>query len=185
MKHLILGQILGIFATILTCISFQCNTKRSVLAVQTLATVCTCFSYLFLGASSGFILNIICIIRNFVFYFQTSATMPSYLTAGIFSVLMAVLGAFSWQGIISLLLIVALMANTVVLSLGKPQALRISILFTSTMVIVYNVFVFSLGGIINESIAIASSVVGILRFYKKAPTIAKNSHDPVYKKQQE
>ena len=164
---MIVGQILGILATVITCVSFQCNTKQSVLTVQTLATLCTCCSYFFLGASSGFVLNVVCLIRNVVYYFQKSGTLIGYATSGMFAVLMAWLGIMSWQGWISLLLIVALMANTVVLSLGKPQMLRISILFTSSLVLLYNIFVFSIGGIFNEGIAIASSFVGILRFCRK------------------
>lgn len=164
---MIMGQVLGILATAITCVSFQCNTKKSVLIVQTVATLCTCISYFFLGASSGFVLNVVCLVRNVVYYFQKSSTRSGYATAGAFALVMACLGVMSWQGWISLLLIVALMANTVVLSLGNPQALRISILFTSSMVLLYNIFVFSIGGIFNEGIAIVSSMIGILRFCKR------------------
>ena len=73
----------------------------------------------------------------------------------------------SWQGPISLLVIIALAINTIVMSLGKPQRLRESVLLTSSMVLVYNIFVFSLGGIVNESVAIVSSVIGIVRFVAK------------------
>ena len=34
------------------------------------------------------------------------------------------------------------------------------------MVLIYNVFVFSIGGITNEAVAIVSSIVGIIRFRK-------------------
>ena len=74
------------------------------------------------------------------------------------------LGALSWQGPISLLVIIALALNTMVMSLGKPQLLRQSVLLTSSMILVYNIFVFSLGGIVNESVAIVSSAIGIVRF---------------------
>ena len=82
--------------------------------------------------------------------------------------MMGILGAMSWQGPISLLIIVALAANTVFLSLGKPQVLRYSILVTSLMVLIYNIYVLSIGGILNESIAILSAFIGIIRFRKKS-----------------
>ena len=50
----LIGQALGILATVITVISYQMNTKRSLLLVQTAATACTCLAYLFLGAASGF-----------------------------------------------------------------------------------------------------------------------------------
>jgi hypothetical protein len=170
----IIGQALGIIATIITFISYQANTKRSLLIIQSIATLCTCLSYFFLGATSGFALNIICLIRNAIFYFQKEGTKLQYISASILSLVMAFVGAFSWQGPISLLIIIALAANTVYLSFGKPQLLRQSVLVTSTMVLIYNIFVFSIGGITNESISIISSAIGVVR-YRKAKKEIKNS----------
>lgn len=163
----LIGQALGILATVITVISYQMNTKKSLLLVQTAATTCTCLAYFFLGAASGFALNVVCIIRNIVFYFQKDSgkvhTISSLLLAGA----MVVLGALSWQGPVSLLIISALAANTIFMSFGNPQLLRKSILGTSSLVLLYNVFVFSLGGIANEGLSIVSSVVGILRFRRE------------------
>ena len=162
----IIGQIFGVVATCLTFLSYQASTKRNLLIIQSLGTMCTAISYLFLGATSGFVLNIVCIIRNVVFYFQKQGSKASLISGVAFAVVMVVLGAFFWQGWVSILIIVALAANTVFLSFGKLQLLRKSILATSTIVLVYNVFVFSVGGIINEALTIVSSIIGLIRFYK-------------------
>lgn len=168
----IVGQILGILATVITGISYQMNTKRSLLLVQTAATACTCLAYLFLGAASGFALNVVCIIRNVVFYFQKGSGKGHMIPALLLATAMVVLGALSWQGPVSLLIIAALAANTVFLSFGNPQLLRKSILGTSSLVLLYNIFVFSLGGIANESLAIVSSLVGIVRFRQETQETA-------------
>ena len=160
----ILGQIIGILATLITALSYQMNTKKSLLLTQSLATACTCISYLFLGASSGFALNIVCLVRNGCFYYLKEGQKPIYISTAILATAMVVLGAFSWQGPISLLMIIALAVNTVLLSLGKPQILRYSILLTSSMILIYNIYVFTIGGMLNESIAIFSSLIGIIRF---------------------
>ena len=160
----ILGQIIGILATLITALSYQMNTKKSLLLTQSLATACTCISYLFLGASSGFALNIVCLVRNGCFYYLKEGQKPIYISTAILAIAMVVLGAFSWQGPISLLMIIALAVNTVFLSLGKPQILRYSILLTSSMILIYNIYVFTIGGMLNESIAIFSSLIGIIRF---------------------
>ena len=167
MINLVLGQVIGIIGKIATFISYQVNTKRQVLFIQTVATLLTCISYFFLGATSGFALNIVCIVRNVLFYYQKSSSKANRFTAFALAVIMVVLGVFSWQGIVSLLIIIALAVNTVFLSLPKPQTLRKSIIFTSTLILIYNIFVFSIGGIINESIAIISSIIGIIRFKKR------------------
>jgi len=163
----IIGQALGILATVITVISYQMNTKKSLLLVQTAATTCTCLAYLFLGAASGFALNVVCIIRNVVFYFQKDSGKAHTLTALALALAMVVLGILSWQGPVSVTIIVALAANTVFLSFGDPQLLRKSILGTSSLVLLYNIFVFSLGGIANEALSIVSSAAGILRFRRE------------------
>ena len=165
--QLFIGQALGILATVITVISYQMNTKRSLLLVQTTATACTCLAYLFLGAASGFALNIVCILRNVVFYFQKDSGKVHTVSALALALAMVVVGALSWQGPVSLLIIIALAANTIFMSFGNPQLLRQSVLGTSSMILLYNVFVFSLGGIANEGLSIVSSVVGILRFRKE------------------
>jgi len=167
----IIGQSLGVIATLLTFLSYQMNTKRSLLLVQTVATALTCLSYFFLGAYSGFALNIVCVIRNIIFYFQNEKSKLHYVSGFGLALVMVVLGAFSWQGYVSLLIIAALAANTVFMSFGDPQLLRKSILFTSTAVLIYNIFVFSIGGMTNEAIAIISSIIGIVRFRKEKRSV--------------
>ena len=164
--NFIFGQIFGVLATCLTILSYQVNTKNRLLIIQSIATLCTAISYLFLGALSGLVMNIVCIARNVVFYFQKEDRKQALISGYAFALAMVICGAFSWQGWPSLLIISALAANTVFLSFGKPQLLRKSILLTSSLVLVYNLLVFSVGGIANEVMAIASSIVGILRFHK-------------------
>ena len=162
-----IGQAFSILATLITLLSYQTNSNKRLLAIQTTATLSNCLSYLFLQAYSGFALNIVCILRNLVYYFQKPKTAANRLSALLLALAMIPLGALSWQGPVSLLIISALAINTLIMSLGDPQLLRKSILLTSSLILLYNVFVFSIGGIANEAVAIVSSIVGILRFRKK------------------
>ena len=163
----IIGQILGIIATAITFISYQVNTKSRLLIIQTTATLCTCLSFLFLGASTGFALNIVCIVRNVAFFFQKDKSTAHTLTALALSVTMVALGVLSWQGPVSLLIMVALAANTLFMATGNPQLLRKSVIVTSGLILIYNAIVFSIGGMTNEGISIVSSIIGIIRFRKE------------------
>ena len=167
----LIGQIISVIAPILTVISYQLNTKRSILIALTGATAATAIAYFLLGATSGFVLNLVCIARNLVCFFLKEKSKGAYITGAFFAVVMCVLGATSWQGIHSLLIIAGLAINTVFVALGVPQWLRKSILLTSTLVLIYNIIEFSVGGIANEVLAIASSVVGIVRFRAKSDEI--------------
>ncbi len=167
MTNEIIGQILGIIAPIITFISYQVNSKKRLLILQTAATLSTCLSYMFLGATSGFALNIVCIIRNIAFFFQDSKSKMNLISACFLAAVMGGLGFLSWEGPISLLVIFALAANTIFMSFGNAQLLRKSVIVTSSMILIYNIFVFSLGGIINESVAVVASVIGIITFIKQ------------------
>ena len=168
MEREIIGQVLGIVATALMCISYQMKTKKFILLMQTIGVVFICLSFFFLDAMSGFVLNIVCIARNIIFYFVKPDSKSRYITLPVLCTALLILGIASWQGPASLLITVALMVNTVFLSVPNPQTLRKSILLTSSMILIYNVCVFSIGGMANELVAIISSAVGLIRFrYKK------------------
>ena len=76
------------------------------------------------------------------------------------------MGAVSWQGPMTLLIIVALAANTLFLYFPNVQNLRKSIVVTSTMVLIYNAYFSVWGGVFNEMIAISSAIIGIYRYRK-------------------
>ena len=168
MVNIIIGQALGIIATALTFISYQTNKKKILLIIQTLATLCTCISFLFLGATTGFALNIVCIIRNIAFFFQDSKSKFNLISACVLAAVMGGLGFLSWEGPISLLVIIALAANTIFMSFGDAQILRKSVIGTSSMILIYNFCIPNptIGGIINESVAIVASIIGIVTFIK-------------------
>lgn len=160
------AQIFGVVSFILTFISFQTESPKKLILIQTGSTCANMLTYLCLGAMPGVALNVVCVLRNLI-YFNREKKIFSYkfwpwLLAGI----MGVLGLLSWDGPISLLVISALMVNTVILSLRNNRILRISILFTSTEVIIYNLFVGSYSGCISEAVAVISSAIGLIRFRK-------------------
>ena len=161
-----LGQAFSILAMLVTIVSYQFNHKGKLLVAQTLSTALLSASYFFLGAMSGFALNIVGIVRNFCFFFQPKTGKFAYVSGPFFAVAMGVAGALSWQGPASLLIIVALMVNAVCLSVLSPQGLRISILFTCSAILAYSILVFNVGAMLNEGFSIISSAVGIVLYRK-------------------
>ena len=158
------GQILGIVATLIITSAYQANTKKGLLMIQTPGIAVLCVSYLLLGASSGFALNLVCVLRNLGCFFVKEKTKLYYVMTGVLMVAMGVMGFLSWESYISLILIVALVANTFFIALGRPQILRYSIVITSTMCLIYNIVVFSVGGILLEAISVVSAIVGSIRY---------------------
>ena len=160
----IIGQIMGWLAAILTFASYQCKDHKKLLIVQTLSSLSICISYLLLGAWSGMLLNVICIARNFIIYRKDIKIFSYSFWPYALAIVMGIMGVLSWQGPMSLLVIVALVANTVFLYFPNVQNLRKSILITSTMVLIYNAYYNVWGGVVNEMIAIVSSAIGLYRY---------------------
>lgn len=77
---------------------------------------------------------------------------------------MIVVGIFTYQNWISLLMMAAMALNTVSFSFTKPKLVRTTILISSPLLLVYNILTGSIGGVINELFTEISSVVGIIRY---------------------
>jgi len=167
----LIGQILAIGGVLFTVLTYQMRTNRRILLTQSASSLCFCLSYLLLGAYPAAVLNVIAIVRNLTFsYAEHKPRALRLALPPLFAVLMALGGMMSWQGPASLLVIVALILNTLALGMHNPRLLRGSILITSPMVLAYNCTVDSYGGIINESLAIASAFIGLIRYRKDSLT---------------
>ena len=165
---IIIGQIMGWMAALFTFLSYQCKSHKKLIIVQCLSSFSICISYLFLGAWSGMILNVVCLIRNFIIYRKDLKIFSYSFWPYALAALMGVTGALSWQGPMSLLILVALVVNTLFLYFPNVQNLRKSIVVTSTMVLIYNAYFAVWGGVVNEMIAIISALIGIIRFKNSA-----------------
>ena len=160
----LIGHILGFASLIPYFLSYQAKNKKGILILQTGATALACLQYLFLGAQSGFALNIICIIRNIFFYNRDKKFFSGLFFPIFFACLIPLVSIFFWDGWYSALLMIGFLLNTLCLGLCTPQGLRKSLLFTSSLAIVYNGFASSVFGMISESVSIISAAVGLYRY---------------------
>ncbi len=147
--------------------SYQFKDKKKILISLILANVLMSINFLFLGGITNAVLNAVCAVRCLVYYNRDKKFFSHKAIPPLFSVIIAAAGALSWQNYFSLLVIVALTANNLVLAYCSPQTLRKSLLITCPMMLAYAIIFFSIGGIINEVLAITSAVVGIVRYRKK------------------
>lgn len=169
----IVGHVFGAVAIGLFFLSYQVFDKKKLLIVQTIATAMMCLQYILIGAYSGFGLNIVCIIRNILFYHRDKKPLSGIWLPVTLALIMAVISLFSWDGYHSLLIIAGLMINTVCMGIFDSQRLRKSILLTCPMILVYNVFVASYSGMVSETMSIISAVIGIIRYDKTARSKAE------------
>ena len=162
----LIGQIVGIIALIVACSSYQMKTSKQLLLTQTCSSALFCLHYLLICAPSGMALNIVGIVRNLTYYNKDKKFLSHKSIPYIFALIIAVVGALSWQGWYSIFIIAGLAINSVYLSFPDPQRIRRSILVSSPMVLVYTIFTLSLGGALNEIFSIVSAAIGIVRYRK-------------------
>lgn len=162
------GHCIGFVSTGLFVYSYQRSKKRKLLIIQTIATALSCIQYLLIGAFSGFALNIVCIIRNFVFYYRDINHRKDWTSPIILSLIMGIASLLSWEGIHSLLITFGLIFNTMCMGMFGAKNFRKTILASSLMILIYNIFAGSYSGIINESLSIISVIIGIIRYNSSA-----------------
>ena len=163
------GHTIGFISVALFFYSYQRTKKSKIMIIQTVATALSCVQYLLIGAVSGCTLNIVCIIRNFAFYYREKKHKTDLATPILFAVAMAAVSCFSWEGIHSLLITLGLVVNTVCMGIFDARNFRKTILISSTLILVYNFFALSYSGMLSESISLISVVIGIIRYRKIKP----------------
>lgn len=167
----LIGQILGAVAVVLGFINYQVKTREKLLIVHMATTVCFVLHYLCLGAWAGMAMNAVGFIRNIVFYKTGKSGKVSRAWAISFALLMGAMGTgaslIAKEGWYFLLSVMGLMINSYSMSFSNPNSIRKSILVSSPLVLAYNCFAFSIGGVVYETVGMISAVIGIIRFKKE------------------
>lgn len=176
-KNEIIGMILSICGMIITVISFQVKEKKKLLIFQTMGNIFYLVSYIFSKGGIAVYLNIIYVVRNFIFmYFDTDKCKKVYLTAGVLCLLYIVsyiifisttdidVSIKIWN----ILPVVGAVFGTVAVTNKDVNKLRLWKYGDSASWLIFNIYIGlgALGGILGEIFNIISLTVGIIRFKK-------------------
>ena len=167
------GQGLGFVAIALGILSYQMKSQKNLLILQTANSLVFCIHYLMIGATSGMALNLVGVLRNATYFYRHTKGGRGRFLPLFFTAVTAVIGVITWEAWYSVFIFSGIVIHCFCMSFSDAQKVRASILVTSPLVIVYDAFTFSVGGIIYESIAILSSVIGIIRHRKRIAEIEK------------
>ena len=167
----IIGQALGVLAVILGFINYQVKSRERVLFIHIATTVCFALHYFCLEAWAGMAMNMVGFVRNIFYYYLGKNGKMSRFWPIIFTVILCAMGITAsltaGEGWYFWLSVVGLTVNSYAMSFSNPDNIRKSILVTSPIVLVYDAFSKSYGGMVYESIVIISSVIGLLNGRKK------------------
>ena len=167
----IVGQGISVIAVIITFITYQMRSSRRIFVTNAIATAVSCIAYAMLGGITALGLNIMCVVRNICYMYKDKNRYCAIILPALLSLIMAVMSAFLWEGYHSIFFVVGITLNTLAMGYCNPQSLRKSILLTSSLILIYNLFIPSIGGAINEVVAISSSIIGLIRHRTKKEEI--------------
>ena len=154
-----IGQIMGIIALVILILSFQINNKKRLLTLQIFSSLFFALQYLFLGAISGCLMNMMTSIRNIVF-----RKFKNIVYLIIIIVIMIMMSIFSYNGLISLLPGIAVIIYSIALWQDNLTITRITEVISCLLFIIYNIKFYAISGIISTIIEMTFAMIAIYRF---------------------
>lgn len=158
-----IAQLIGLISLILLILSFQNNSKKTLLKYQIISSLCSSIQYILLKATSGFFMSLTMCIRNIIFSRYKNDDIPKiYLTIVI--IIMLALSLLSYNGPISLLPCIGSLMYTLALAKSSLKVTRITNSITCVLYIIYNIKVLAIAGIIAASVELISTLIAIYKF---------------------
>ena len=159
----IIAQLIGGLGMAALFISYQQTKRKRLLFCKLCADVAWVAHYLCLGAVGGAIPNFVGIFREIIFMQEDKKWSKSPVFPAIFIVINWALAITTWKSALNLLPICASTAVTISLFVKKPRVTRAICAPVSVCFIIYDIFVGSWIGIINESVALVSIVSSFIK----------------------
>ena len=172
--NFIIAQIIGILALIILMLSFQKNEKKLLLKYQIISSFLYALQYVFLGAYTGSLMNLTCMVRNFIFNKYNNKKVPIHWLI-IIVILMIVFLLISYIRTISLLPMLAVVLYSIAVWYGNLKLIRCTEVISCTLFIVYNIRVLAITGLIAIMIELIAALIAIYRFDIKKLNSNKNN----------
>lgn len=173
----LLGQAIGILATIFIIFSYQHKERSRVIAFQLVGTFLFSVNFSLLGAPVGAILNAVAVIRAIVFLNKEKLRADHPLWLAGFSAVYAASYVVTFtllskeptpvNLVIELLPVIGMVATTLSFRFEDAKMIRRYGLISSPCWLIYNIASFSVGAIICEVISLGSIILGIYRFDRR------------------
>ncbi len=158
------AQLSGVAALAIVVLSYQGGTQRRILFLQICGSVLFTIHFGLLGALTGAAINAVSMLRAVTFHrYGTRQQRPSWLPVVIGALFIAA-GIITWQGVLSILPIAAMLISTYGFWQRDAQRLRAIAIGSPPLWLVYNVAIGSLPGIATELLNLMSIGTGLWRY---------------------
>ncbi len=186
----ILSQVFIILNYVFLVLTYQAKNRKRILAFNFGALIATGISYLFLSAYSGLAMVFVAVIRNIIFIIDEKKNGKSkkngikdYIILAVLFAIAIISAKLTYNGILSMMSVAATMLYTYSVWQKNTKVYKALGLPVGILWIIYNIYIFSIFGIILEVILAISSIIGYVRENKEMKR--GNNMNLVYKKIEE
>lgn len=157
------AQIVGFFALGFIVYSYQKNDHKEIMKNHFIACILFVIHFLMLSAYTGAIMNVIASFRAIIYANQDKKWGKLTLWPLVFGLLFIVSGIATWEGIVSIFPVLAMVVSSFTLFIKKPMLNRTLTFPCSILWIIYNFNASSFVGILSEAFVMTSIIVGFFR----------------------
>ena len=162
----LISQLFALVAFIISLLAFHKSEKIKIFETANVSVIFNLIHYFLLNAYNGFFTKLLALFRNSFIIYKDKKKINSNLFFVIFIILYLLVSIFTYKNIYSILPSIAGIIYLVVIWNGNELAIKKVGCFCYFLWLVYNIFVFSIMGIVSSVVAIISTFVAVLNYQK-------------------
>lgn len=170
----IVSQLFTIIMYALLALTYYAKDRRKVLILSFLSLVANGIAYIFLSAWTGFAMCVVALIRNIIFLLdekkngkREKINKMDIIVLIILYIISIISAIFTYEGFFSLLSVFATMLYTFSVWQKKTNIYKLLGIPIGILWVLYNIYIFSIFGIVLESILLICSIIGYLLEIKR------------------
>lgn len=171
----ILSQVFIIIYYIFLVMTYQSKSRKHILIFNFGALIAIGISYIFLSAYSGLAMTFVAIIRNIIFIIDEKRNgkrdknvTKDYIILIILYMISIISAIFTYNGFLSMISVIATMLYTYSVWQKNTKIYKALGIPIGIMWVIYNIYIFSIFGIILEVVLAISSIIGFIKENKKS-----------------
>lgn len=161
----IVSQIFVTIYYLLNIVGYQFKSQKIILIFNLISLFMIAIAYYLLSAYTGVAMTIVGVIRDLLFYFNTSDKINkrSIIELSFITFILIILTIFTYDGPFSLMSVFATYLYTISIWQKSTKVYKILGIPVGITGVMYNIYILSILGIILESISLISATIGFLR----------------------
>ena len=158
----IISQIFALGAFIISLISFHRKKKENIMRTALIANFLDMIHYIFLGAYNGFLTKVLAFVRNSFIIYKDKRKIKSNIYLVVFIILYLITSIITYKNLYSILPSIAAIIYLIAIWNGNESTIKKAGCGCYFLWLTYNIFVFSVIGIISNIVAIISTFIAVL-----------------------